>query len=1039
MTRLSLPLFLIPCLFFLAVLPLSVRADTKLPPLEITVTEFEGTVQVTTEGSDEWNQVQLNDELQPGDRIRTGADGRVTLNAPGISVTKLSPNSEIMVEDLTRRTVQRESLLGSRELNVNDVRLEAVGGTVQNAVKDHEDVEINYDITTPDAIAGVRGTVFEVGMSDDGSLVTSVLDGEVLLYNPAFENQGRRIGPRRVARLNRGARSPTSTQPMPESDQQRLDQFREQSSRQLEVPPWLGEFQLNGNGFRKNIKIAYDEARELTLSGVAEAQEEGRELSQINLEGDFGERVITPESTDRRSWSASVQPGPPAEGESKVLNVRLSAEDSDGLRSPVYTLTVTLVHPEERGDRGSGDVRLPVGIELSPELTGDQLIRRDVVQEAIGSLGSIREALVRRDRSGYLNGFQSVSSVRVGGRSLSYEDFRSQLTELFPVLSTPTWTLVIEDVALDGDRIQIVTESSYSARMVELLDVEPGVLDPDPGDVVRRRPIEQLQSNGIERFVFDRSGEQPRLGSANLGLFLNPRTLAEARKQQARWRIKNVLFGLFYAYEQGTVSGVTDRVHEDFLNNDDNGFRHGYADFLDSVRLDLQNLYDLSFSVRVQSIQFEGSLDRARVEINWDRRARLGNTNQLWLSSDNSSVLRFRRSSPYRLARISGDPLMGLSSPRTGATLVRGGSLEDEANFAPQLVSSDGSVDNFDGNEFPELTEEETTEIAGEGCFSGTVDADVTSDVTWCDDVSIPENVEIASGVTVNVDPGTNLTIDGSVSLTVSGQLDMDDVTVSHPSNFKTPGITYSTGSSGTIDNSTFNDADFSIQITGADVTVRNSRFNGAQTDDTDGGALQIRISNGTVTLENNTFTTVENLGSSTAVRFGTGTDLTLTGNTFEGTYQVYVRAEGNFTGSLTSSSNNFNGGGNTTWGVANESSSGGATDGSMSFDNDIFKNLTRGICTICNGGSGKDLTVNNSDFIDNDQPGVAASGSVGTVSLDGNYFGGNNGNNCYTLSENTPDDTSTVNSQYEGATSVSNAQNSPNRAPDPGYTSCGV
>jgi hypothetical protein len=961
----------------------------------------------------------------------------VTLNAPGISVTKLSPNSNVLVEDLTRRTVEQQSLLGSRELNVNDVRLEAGGGTVQSAVKEAgalEDVQINYDIITPDAVAGVRGTVFEVGLSGDGSLVTSVLDGEVALFNPAFEDRGRRLGPGRMARLDRGARVPTSPRPIRETTRQRLNNFQAESARGLAVPPWLGDFQLNGNSFEKNIKIAYDEARELVLSGVAEAQED-RGLSRVLIEGDFGERTVSVEGTVRRDWTIRTTPEPPAEGERKRLTFRVSAEDTGGLRSPDYSLTITLVHSEQRGDRGDAGINLPEGITLSPGLVGEDVLRQSDVRRAIESLGTIREALVRRDRSAYLDKFRNASEIVSGGREWTFDAFQSGVADLFPVLETPTWNVTIEDVSVDDERVRLMTASSYSATMVELLDVSPDELAPDPGDVVRRRAVEQLRTTGTERFVFDRSEGVPRLASARLNLFLDRTTLEEARRQQARWRIKNVLFGLFYAYEQGSVSEVTQRVHNNFLNNDENGFRHGYADFVDSIRLDLENLYDLNFSVRVRSIQFEGSLDRARVEVEWDRRARLGNTNQLWLSSDNNTVLRFRRASPFRLARISGDPLMGLSSPRTGATLVRGGSLDGEANFATQQVSFDGSVDDFDGNEFPELTQEEATEIAGEGCFSGTVESDPTADATWCDDVTVSANVTIPAGVTITVDPATTLTITANETLSVDGTLDIASATISHPSRQKTPGIIYETGSTGTISGSTFEDGDMYLLVNGGSVTAENNTFNTFDTDDTDGGENPVRAYAGSLTFHDNTVKTAVNIGSSTGLELNNNVTVDLQGNTFDGSFSFYLQALGNFSGSLTSSSNDFLGGGNTTWGVVNESSSGG----SMSFDNEVFRDLTRGICNICNGGAGEDLTVTNSDFIDNDQPGVAASGSAGTVTMDGNYFGGNNGNNCYTLSENTPDDASTVNSQYEGATSVSNAQNSPNRAPDPGYSSCGV
>lgn len=101
--------------------------------------------------------------LAPGTRIRTGAASGAELQFENGSILKVRANTSMSLSGHKRQTKKRSSLL-------------LFFGRVWSKVVGDGD---GYKVSTANAVAGVRGTEFEVAAADDGSIRVRVTQGEV--------------------------------------------------------------------------------------------------------------------------------------------------------------------------------------------------------------------------------------------------------------------------------------------------------------------------------------------------------------------------------------------------------------------------------------------------------------------------------------------------------------------------------------------------------------------------------------------------------------------------------------------------------------------------------------------------------------------------------------------------------------------------------------------------------------------------------------------------------------------------------------------
>lgn len=125
-----------------------------------------GEVWVTVPPSVEESAARAPSKLVAGTRIRTGAQSSAEVIFPDGSQLKIRSNSAMQLSGHKRRGKKKHSVL-------------LFFGRLWNKVVTTVGAEPSYEITTANAVCGVRGTEFETAVGEDGSVRVRVKEGSV--------------------------------------------------------------------------------------------------------------------------------------------------------------------------------------------------------------------------------------------------------------------------------------------------------------------------------------------------------------------------------------------------------------------------------------------------------------------------------------------------------------------------------------------------------------------------------------------------------------------------------------------------------------------------------------------------------------------------------------------------------------------------------------------------------------------------------------------------------------------------------------------
>jgi hypothetical protein len=130
--------------------------------------------------------------LAAGTLLRTGDDGLAEVTFTDGSLLKLQKNSSVQLSP-NKRQKQKTSVL-------------LFFGRLWNKVSPSTTGEQSYEVNTPNAVCGVRGTAFETAVGDDGSVRMQVTEGKVAVEgdgSPQVASAGEQV------EANEGGVSPT--------------------------------------------------------------------------------------------------------------------------------------------------------------------------------------------------------------------------------------------------------------------------------------------------------------------------------------------------------------------------------------------------------------------------------------------------------------------------------------------------------------------------------------------------------------------------------------------------------------------------------------------------------------------------------------------------------------------------------------------------------------------------------------------------------------------------------------------------------------
>jgi hypothetical protein len=132
------------------------------------VSQVKGDVTVVAKGQTAALQPKENQKIKEGDVVRTGADGSVLLTWVDGTKVQVTPGSQLEVRKLPTK---------DRDVSLFNLK----GGEVWARVSKRLRRDSRFDVEMPNAVAGVRGTVFSVAVKPGGPARISILEGAVTL------------------------------------------------------------------------------------------------------------------------------------------------------------------------------------------------------------------------------------------------------------------------------------------------------------------------------------------------------------------------------------------------------------------------------------------------------------------------------------------------------------------------------------------------------------------------------------------------------------------------------------------------------------------------------------------------------------------------------------------------------------------------------------------------------------------------------------------------------------------------------------------
>jgi len=124
-----------------------------------------GNVWTQAPGVDEI-RARVGEQLEPGTKIRTGADSQAEVTFEDGSILIVQSQSSLVLSGIKRQQTKRTSIL-------------IFFGRIWNKVSRKLGERTSYEVNTPIVVCGVRGTEFEAAVGDDGSVRIVVGQGIV--------------------------------------------------------------------------------------------------------------------------------------------------------------------------------------------------------------------------------------------------------------------------------------------------------------------------------------------------------------------------------------------------------------------------------------------------------------------------------------------------------------------------------------------------------------------------------------------------------------------------------------------------------------------------------------------------------------------------------------------------------------------------------------------------------------------------------------------------------------------------------------------
>jgi len=143
-------------------------SPAQMRPSQASIIYLKGKAEVQRSGERAWRPAELQMTVHPGDKLSTEAGAELEIRLDDGSVLKMKDKGLLEI-DAMEKQAKPLTTITSLKLGL---------GRLLGCVRKLSSRESRFDISTPTAVAGVRGTVFAVFAEDD-STGLDVLQGQV--------------------------------------------------------------------------------------------------------------------------------------------------------------------------------------------------------------------------------------------------------------------------------------------------------------------------------------------------------------------------------------------------------------------------------------------------------------------------------------------------------------------------------------------------------------------------------------------------------------------------------------------------------------------------------------------------------------------------------------------------------------------------------------------------------------------------------------------------------------------------------------------
>ena len=145
------------------------------------VSFLKGEASRKTKSAGKWTPLKDGAALFEGDAIKTSASTKLEAKLADGSLIRLGANSELSLDKVTFNKTK----------GVQKFQAKLVVGKVWAAVRSLFGSESSFEVTTENAVAGVRGTRFSAAVGEAGDTWVKVYEGKVLVSNePIYKVKG---------------------------------------------------------------------------------------------------------------------------------------------------------------------------------------------------------------------------------------------------------------------------------------------------------------------------------------------------------------------------------------------------------------------------------------------------------------------------------------------------------------------------------------------------------------------------------------------------------------------------------------------------------------------------------------------------------------------------------------------------------------------------------------------------------------------------------------------------------------------------------